>query len=80
MSALKPKTRIRGRSLDRVIRRIKAEPWTTIPELSEYVGLSPRRIAAWLMVLEAAGCVARQRCWDSARHGWVISVCWMESS
>lgn len=75
---MKPGTaRNRSRSLDRVIRRIKAEPWTTIPELAEFVKLSPRRIAAWLMVLEAAGCVVRQRCWDNARHSWVISVRWM---
>lgn len=70
----------RIRTLDKVIRRIKTEPWSTIPELAALVELSPRRIAAWLMVLEAAGCVVRQRCWDNARKGWVISVRWMERS
>lgn len=67
----------KSRTLDRVIRRIKAEPWSTIPELAALVGISPRRIAAWLMVLEAAGCIVRQRCWDNARKAWVISVRWV---
>lgn len=67
-----------GQSVTRVIRKMQAEPWITVSELATFAGLSERRISDWVLVLEAAGNVIRQRVWDSKAARYVVSVKWVD--